>query len=229
MKILITAATSFELSKLISHLNSEGRKISFFEYELNDHRIFPLITGVGAMHTAFALARFTGMREIDCAINAGVAGSYQTNFELGQVVEVLEDRFADLGVEHADGQFEDIFELALENPNKFPFSNGWINNITKHFDNDLVKVRSLTINKVSGSTASIKAITEKYNADIETMEGAAFFYACKVMDVDCLQLRAISNYVEPRNRNNWKLELALDNLNDTLIQFLDRGNPHTIA
>jgi futalosine hydrolase len=50
------------------------------------------------------------------------------------------------------------------------------------------------------------------------MEGAAFFYACEEANVDGLQVRAISNYVEKRNKENWNLALAVKNLNDWLIQ-----------
>lgn len=229
MKILLCSATSFEISKLLHHLDNNGRKISFFEYELNHHRIFPLVTGVGAMQTAFALSRFSLIKEINFAINAGIAGSYNELYDMGQVVEVFEDRFADLGVEHADGRFEDVYDLQLEKANKFPYSNGWINNVPKHFANDLAKVRGLTVNKVSGCESSITAIKNKYSADIESMEGAGFLYACKIMDVDCIQIRSISNYVEPRNKDNWKLDLALDNLNDTLINFLEDPASHTTS
>ena len=33
-------------------------------------------------------------------------------------------------------------------------------------------------------------------------------------------MRAISNYVEPRNRDGWQLELAIDNLNREVINLI---------
>jgi len=77
------------------------------------------------------------------------------------------------------------------------------------------------IDKVHGTQVSIDRILSKYQADIETMEGAGFHYACKNMDIQHLQLRGLSNYVEPRNRAGWKIELAIDQLNQTLINLLD--------
>jgi futalosine hydrolase len=44
------------------------------------------------------------------------------------------------------------------------------------------------------------------------MEGAAFFYAANLLDVPSIQLRAISNYIEPRDRSKWEIKLALENL-----------------
>ena len=53
------------------------------------------------------------------------------------------------------------------------------------------------------------------------MEGAAVFYACKMNNVPCLQVRAISNYVEPRNKENWQINLAINNLNNWIINFIE--------
>ena len=52
------------------------------------------------------------------------------------------------------------------------------------------------------------------------MEGAAFFYACLSAGLEPVQLRAISNYVEPRNREAWRMREAITALNDTLRQLL---------
>jgi futalosine hydrolase len=48
------------------------------------------------------------------------------------------------------------------------------------------------------------------------MEGAAFAYVCAKMKVNAIQIRSISNQVEPRNRNNWNIPLAIKNLNEVL-------------
>ena len=53
---------------------------------------------------------------------------------------------------------------------------------------------------------------EKYHPDIETMEGAAFFYVCSREKIPFMALRAVSNIVEPRDREKWNIELALANL-----------------
>jgi futalosine hydrolase len=52
------------------------------------------------------------------------------------------------------------------------------------------------------------------------MEGAAFFYACREAGVPCLQIRAVSNYVEKRNRDNWHIGLAIKNLNTFAMDLL---------
>jgi futalosine hydrolase len=61
---------------------------------------------------------------------------------------------------------------------------------------------------------------ERSKAQVETMEGAAFMFACIKMNVPCMQIRSISNYVEVRNKSNWRMKEAIENLNQLLIQFL---------
>jgi len=52
------------------------------------------------------------------------------------------------------------------------------------------------------------------------MEGAAFFYACAMAGVPCMQIRAVSNYVEKRNRDAWQIGLAIKNLNTFAVRLL---------
>ena len=163
--------------------------------------------------TAFALGRALAKPDfIDVAFNLGIAGAYSRELHIGAVVHVAKDRFGDLGVEEANGSFTDLFELGLVESDSAPFSNGQLVNPN---DFDLIpSVNGNTVNTVNGSAKSIEAITTKYEMDVETMEGAAFAFACLQTNTPFYQIRAISNYVEPRNRDNWNLPLAIDNLNE---------------
>lgn len=222
MNILVVSATTFEIAPLLQYLDNNAEKLSFFDYKLNGNIIFPLVTGVGALNTSFALARYKDIEKTDVAINVGLAGAYYPSLALGDVVEVIADRYGDLGVEERDGSFTDVYDLGLTNENQFPYESGWIKNTKPKFNSDISKVRGLTVNKVHGTSESIEKIKSKYPADIESMEGAGFLYACRIMDVHAHQFRAISNYVEPRNKDNWKIELAIDNLNAYLIDLLNQ-------
>jgi len=220
MNILIVAATTFEIAPLIQYLEEHAERESFFDFKINGHKIYPLVTGVGSLNTAFAVARYKELEKTDVAINAGVAGAYSTDYRLGDVVEVTSDRFADLGVEEADGSFTDVYDLGLVEANNYPFKNGWIQNLKIKFETGLPKVTGLSVNRVHGETSSIARIKSKYHADVESMEGAGFLYACRMADVDCNQIRSISNYVEPRNKDNWAIRKAIDNLNSELIRIV---------
>jgi len=221
MKIVIVSATSFEIAPLLKHLEDHSKKSSFLDFQYNNTTIIPLVTGVGALQTAFAMARLKGMEEVDVVFNLGLAGTFK-NHKLGEVVEVISDKFADLGVEEADGSFTDVFEMGLTDEAAYPYVNGWIENSKQKYTTGLKGVKGITVNKVHGTTASVESIETKYNPDVESMEGAGFFYASKMLDVHTHQIRAISNRVEKRNRENWKIQEAIDNLNEYFINFLDQ-------
>lgn len=221
MNILIVSATSFEIAPLLKYLEEKAEQVSFFDFKLNGHTIYPLVTGVGALNTSFGMARHKGLEEVNLAINVGVAGAYDLNERKGKVVEVIRDRFADLGVEEADGSFTDVFDLGLTQRDNYPYTLGWIKNTKDKYKTGLPKVIGLTVNKVNGTEESIARINAKYEADVESMEGAGFLYACRMADVNCNQIRAISNHVEPRNKDNWEIEKAIDNLNDEVIKFIE--------
>ena len=73
-------------------------------------------------------------------------------------------------------------------------------------------VNAVTVNTISGTEESIARIRNKFNPDIETMEGASFFYICAVEKIPFLAVRSVSNYVEPGSRSSWNIPLAVDNL-----------------
>jgi len=53
------------------------------------------------------------------------------------------------------------------------------------------------------------------------MEGAAFMFACLSAKANFLQIRAISNYVGDRNKINWNIKKAVDNLNNVLSRIIE--------
>lgn len=224
MKILIVSATPYEITPTLAHMEAKGTKQGMWDFVYADHTITPLVTGVGMMHTAFALARMPAISEVDLAINVGIAGALDRSLQIGAVVEVLKDRIADLGVEESDGAFTDVYEMGLAGEEDAVITDGWISHLPP-VSTDLRKVTGLTVNTVTGTQASTQALLGKYEAEIETMEGAAFLYACKAMDVKCLALRGVSNYVEERNREAWDIDLAINNVNKSCINLLQTVQP----
>ena len=221
MNILLTAPTQFEIANTLDHIETIADHKSYLEYRVNGHSIFPLVTGVGAMNTAFSLARFPRIKGIQLAINAGLAGSFDTDdISVGAVVEVVRDRFDDLGAEDADGSMLDVFDLGLADKDAFPYVDGWIENKERPYRSDLPEVTGITVNKVNGTPLSIALMREKFDPDIETMECAGFLYACRQMDIKSVCMRSISNKVESRNKDNWEIPFALETLNKNLIKFI---------
>lgn len=220
MNILIVAATPFEILPLKTYLAENNFSTESKTFSLKNNNITFLVTGVGIPATIYALSQFK-TKDFDLIINAGIAGSLSRNIELGQVLEVNYERFADIGIQEKNGTFTDIFEIELIDKNQPPYKNGWIyNNNTTDF-NFLPKAYGITVNKVHGESKSIERIKNKYpEGQIESMEGASFAFYCALQNLNYLQIRSISNFVEPRNKKNWKIELAISNLNKVLIDLI---------
>lgn len=199
--ILVVAATAFEIAPLLS--------------QKQQLHIDTLVTGVGQLATTYHLGQALAAKKYDWVINAGIAGSFRSDWPLGEVVEVVSEQMGDLGIEEADGTFRDMFEIGFLAKDEFPFHEGRLHNPYLH--TTLSRANGLTINRVHGFAPNIEAIKAKYNPDIESMEGAAFFYVCMQQRLKCTQLRSISNYVEPRNRAAWKIPLAIERLNEQLL------------
>ncbi|WP_443945343.1 futalosine hydrolase [Pedobacter sp. AW1-32] len=208
MKTLIVAATKAELSPFLQHHNlPEGDFLEGKNFDV-------LIAGVGMVATAFALGEQLSSANYNLVLNIGIAGSFDRNLKLGSLVNITEDTFAELGAENGD-EFLAIADLGFGQSQYA--ARGTI-------ETDLPKVSAITVNRVSGNEKSIAAILKRLNPVTESMEGAAVFYACNRKKLDCLQIRSISNYVEPRNKDNWKIGLAIKNLNDWLIAFIGDMN-----
>jgi futalosine hydrolase len=208
MQILIVAATEFEVESLKLKVGSQA-----MDYQPST--IDFLITGAGMVATAFAMGQHLAINKFDLAINLGIAGSFDRNLVLGDVVEIIEDTFAELGAED-DDDFITIDKLGF---GESSFRSTYP--VPEHFN--LKKSTAITVNTVHGNDASIRKISGRINPEIESMEGAAFFYACRKTGLPCMQIRAVSNYVEKRNRDTWQIGLAIKNLNKFALELLARG------
>jgi futalosine hydrolase len=134
------------------------------------------------------------------AVNIGVAGAFSNDLVLEQVVLVQHDTYADLGAETADGGFQPMLELgfAVLAVGEHAFGNTLAATVALQVPH--VPVHGLTVNTITGTAATRQQLVHRWPAaQIETMEGAAFFHSCTALGVLAAQLRAISNYVGPRN------------------------------
>jgi len=207
MKLLVVAATQAEIAPTLAHFGIASN--NFIETETFDL----LITGVGMVATAFSLGKQLSNR-YSLVLNVGIAGSFDREISLGEVVNITHDTFAELGAEDHNN-FITLPQLGFgENA----FSS------TTEVKLELKKVKGITVNKVHGNAQSIQKSIQLHQPQTESMEGAAVFYACQQLNIPALQIRSISNYVEPRNRESWQIGLAVKNLNDWLINFINKSS-----
>lgn len=213
MKVLITAATLPEIKPLADWLEQE---------RTDGKEIKVLITGIGMFSTAYQLGKHLAAERPDLAIQAGIAGSFRRDWAIGDTVLVKQEVLGDLGAED-NGQYRDLFDIGLWQYDMPPFTHHHLINTLRNLPAGALQLpqgTGVTVNTVSGSAPTIARLEQKYQPDLESMEGAAFHYCCLQENIPFLQLRAISNYVEVRDKSKWNIPLAVQNLNNTLRSLL---------
>lgn len=211
MRILLVSATDAEIAPFIGALR-----------EASPHDIEVLTTGVGMVATGVWCARALSRTHYDVALNLGVCGSFDPALTPGAVVHVVADYMPELGAEDGEA-FLTIQQLGLLGDDEFPYRGKQIVNGTPPQSSALQRlpvVTGITVNTVHGDARSIAAVTSRFAPQVESMEGAAFMYACRVSDVPYAQVRAVSNMVERRNREAWKIGDALRNLGAAAVEIV---------
>lgn len=222
IQILLVAASLIEIKPFLKKMGVQNyQKENERSFNYKNVQIDILITGIGLVFTSFHLTKALTEKKYDLIINAGIAGSFNPELPIGEIVFVIQEAFSDLGIEGTDS-FKTLFETGFMNNNEFPFINGKLHcSIPEKLkENEIKRVNGISSNTAHGNEKTIDELVKKFNPDIETMEGAAFFYVCLMEKVKFIELRAISNYVEKRDKSKWNIPLAVENLSEKIMQII---------
>lgn len=220
MNILLTAATAMEIMPFVSELTP----VSAYGYRHKSHQWRLLITGAGMMATTYSLTKVLQKEPFDLVIQAGICGSFDRQLALGTVVFVTTEQLGDFGAED-HYKLLDIFELQLLARDTPPFTAGKLPSLLPeaiYSKIQLPEATGLTVQQVAGTDYTAAFRLQRFACTVESMEGAALHYACLQEVVPFAQIRAVSNYVEARNRAAWNIPDAVENLNHWLTGFADR-------
>ena len=97
----------------------------------------------------------------------------------------------------------------MNQPNTFK------HNIAKSYK----RATGITVQTITGEEKTIRRIVDKYSPQIETMEGAGFFYVCLNEYVKFMEIRSVSNRVGEEDTSKWDTPKALDALKEALKKF----------
>lgn len=172
-----------------------------------EHHRYWAICGIGAAAAAMSTTWLTSRFQPDQVILAGIAGAFQqSQCKLTDVVQVSSDRMADLGYE-TNQQLMGLDQMGL------PLWQGQETTLGSHFelplwDKQAPASQAITVNRITASEARAEQLWTQFATDLEQMEGAGVALACEMLQVPCFHLRAISNYVGPRDPQAWCIEEA---------------------
>ncbi|MBU9720087.1 MULTISPECIES: futalosine hydrolase [Bacillaceae] len=203
-KILIMTAVSAEQNAVMKGLQDDSR----FESAL---------AGVGPVEAAINTTKALMQTSYDLVICAGIAGGFEGKAPLESIVIADKIIAADLGAETSE-KFLSIEELG------FGFSQ--IEPATEYIPNIVQALESKEVHTTSGAILTLSTVTgtEQTATDLlsriptacaEAMEGFGVASAAKNFGIPCLEIRAISNAVGPRDRESWRIKEAFATLEKT--------------
>ncbi|MBR5907643.1 MAG: futalosine hydrolase [Bacteroidales bacterium] len=223
MRLLFCAAEQEELDCALQALRLHESQIA------GKAQVDFMLTGIGTTSTCYRLTKKLVEAEAEgnpyaLAVNIGIAGSYDLNaFPIGTTALIEKEYFGDLGFRTPSG-FQTLFDSYALDANLFPFKDGTLQ-MTQlpDFFNDIAntykKAVGVTVQTITAEKAMIEEIKKKYNPQIESMEGAAFFYTCLNEYVKFMELRTVSNAVGEEDPSKWNTPLALESLKEACKEF----------
>lgn len=210
MKRLIIFPTKLEAEAFLSKNNHQQINENLFISDNND----VLISGPGIPASMMnIMSHLYNYGDYDMLILAGLAGSIKKELKTEDVLCVVSENFADIGV-NKQGFFDPLY-------NHFEWKERYRKG--KIINPHLSLIKKTNLDKVSSNTVNICNLGLKSMpvADIENMEGASFFLIAENFKIPYLEIRSISNYAGERDKNKWKINESLESLSDYLTEFLN--------
>lgn len=202
--ILAVAATKLEMEPFL-HL-----------VEREKTACLSLVTGVGPVETAVRLALFLAEcdEKINLVLNFGVAGAYLGEPGHPEYLDIClaeEEIFGDFGF--CSGKGIEYFESPEFGKPRYSLDRRWLKRAKQILDNNRINAWSgsfITVNCASATLRRGNMLQQTWKGLCENMEGAAVARVCREFNISCLEIRAISNYVEDRDPATWQLAEACE-------------------
>lgn len=234
--IVVIAAVPQEIELLETALEHSGRVkacgFDYFEGTIGKVRIVVCIGGIGKVNAAAATAVMIDRYQPQLVINTGCAGAYiGSGLSVGNLVVASEEVLADDGVNVADG-WKDLGYMNLPSVEQGGLSLYNVLPLSRHASEKamqladyygvfLMRGRSATVSTCSGTRLHAAELSNRWNALIENMEGAAVAQVCLRCAVDCLEIRGISNYVEDRDLKAWDIPRAVEAAQRFVLKYIE--------
>ncbi|MGA3038819.1 MAG: futalosine hydrolase [Vulcanimicrobiaceae bacterium] len=175
-----------------------------------------LVTGIGPVEAATATSRALAGSAPSIVINAGIGGGFRGRAAVGDAFAIETDHLAELG---------------LEDGSPLPPLPGGVRLVEKtDSDEELVGIcanvgarigSAITVSTITTSDTRAEALADRFEAEIEAMEGFAVLRSAAVAGIPALELRGVSNLVGARERSGWDFDAGARAVATLLDRFLD--------
>jgi futalosine hydrolase len=188
--------------------------------------------GIGKVNTAAGLALAIERLKPTAVIQFGIGGAYINSFlSISMVMAARQDIHIDSGVRTAEG-WQDMEQVGF----------ALLEKNTQHYYNVLPTSTTLTqvfidalgiptgifatSETITGTFDESVAFQARFDASIESMEGAAAAQVCLALDVPFAEIRSVSNIVGERDKKNWNIPKAVQRVNEVIVEMLQAMDKH---
>ena len=233
--LLILTATAYEQQRLrdsLQQVTTQRRGRRAWVRGMIGIRPFVLLeTGIGAVNTAQALT--VALQEVDpeLVLQIGIGGAYlSSGLDKGDLALATEENYGDLGVitpagwSPADEIGIPVLSADRDYYNTYPVDPTLVTkaqHILEQLGECVVRGPFVTVQQCTGREDIGNELAARFNAICENMEGAAAAHICKLYEVPFLELRAISNRVEDRNKDAWDIPRAAQRVQIAARKFVE--------
>lgn len=171
-----------------------------------------LVTGVGPVEAAAATSRALATSAPSMVINAGIAGGFKDRAAVGEAFAIESDHLAELGLE--DGSAPGGIKLVTRAD-----SDATLLEVCRRIGARIGS--AVTVATITGTSARAVDLAQRFEAEIEAMEGFSVLRSAAVAGIPALELRGISNIVGPRAQGGWDFDAGARAVTQLLDRFLD--------
>ena len=175
------------------------------------------VCGVGMLEFSANLSYILAKNRYERVIQVGVCGAYpERGLGIGDVVRVDTEVVGDMGAQTREGHFLPWGEVSGKDI-------VYKGESPRFLSLALASVRfvaGVTVNCCTGTSYLASRRSHLYDADVETMEGAACFAVCNRFGVPAYQFRAVSNIATDRDTSTWKIPEAMAALKEQVLDNL---------
>ncbi len=237
--LIIIAAVRGEVSKIIEQIeipviSSVGRREIISGY-LKEMPVRVLITGPGIANTVQSLSAAIENQMPSLIIQTGCAGAFkESGLQIGDIGIAAEENDVHLGIEPENRTFKldelpfPVIELEnLKITNSYPLNQKLVNSdfdiVKEDFDKKGIQVKKgpfVTVSRITATDKRAEELFEIFGAYMESMEGSGAAHTAIHYDIPFLEIRAASNFVGKRNRDEWNLPLAFERCAEAVLLIM---------
>lgn len=231
----LVASVFSEATMLSSRFEFLGKPIPghpvFYSGAVSQKRVVLGISGIGKTNAAHAATVLIEKHSPSCIVSFGIGGAYPSSgLRVGDIAVAEKEVYADEGVLLKDGHHSlEITGIPLLKVrgrkyfNEFPADKG-LSRLALKAAGSIAHCKAgifLTVSACTGTRKRAAELAAKFSPVCENMEGAALAHICRIYGIPFVEIRGISNMVEDRDKAKWQIELASENCQKAVLQFLN--------